>query len=170
MRDYTGEMMDAWTEQGPQAAYNLGVTLRREIEEESEKLKRHKDAIQALGVVLRDRPEVDTTFDPADADPSLDTIESSERPRLIVEAAIQVWAHQQQGWPTDNSDLVKAGEVLEALRTKGLDLGVQQPLAVIGTVLSNADNFRKVARNTFEYSGDVTADEPRADPVEDLPW
>ena len=168
MRDYVREMLDAWTGQSAQAAYDLGARLRQEIEEECQKLQRHDAAIQAFGVVLRDDPEVDTSVDPADPDPALDTIEAAERPRMIVEAAIEVWTDRKRfGWTESDAHLINAADVIAVLRTKGLDLGVQQPLAVIGTVLSAADGFRKVARNTFERLD--PKDVPSGD-VEGLPW
>ena len=70
---------------------------------------------------------------------------------MIVEAALEVWNERHTGsWPAKNADFITTTEVRDELRENGFDLGVQQPLAVIGTVLSSADQFRKVARNTFE--------------------
>ena len=79
----------------------------------------------------------------------VDTISPTERPRLIMDTARELGIENKAG-----DDLVKVQEVLQELRGRGFDLGVQQPLAVIGTVLANADDFRKIARNTFEYIGD----------------
>ena len=81
--------------------------------------------------------------------PTLDTVRVVERPRLIIEAAMSIW----EDLPVGN-DSVKMQDVLQALNGKGLDLGVKQPLAVIGTVLANSNEFRKVARNTFEFFQD----------------
>ena len=164
MRDFTRTMMDVWTNEGEQAAYDLGPELLREIEAEQEKLKNQASVIKAFGKYLQDNGEV--TARSANPDPELDVIEAAERSRLIVEAATEVWHDQQHAWDSGpDSHLVNVQEVLERIRTKGLDLGVKQPLAVIGTVLASADGFRKVARNTFEYDPAP----PPAD-TEDLPW
>ena len=57
-------------------------------------------------------------------------------------------------------DLVRSGtpslspqRVMEELNQKQVDLGVQQPHAVIGTVLGRSEGFRRVAENKFEYVG-----------------
>ena len=78
--------------------------------------------------------------------PALDTVEAAERPRLVMESAIAIFRYS-------GNPLVKVQDVLQQLHERGLDLGVKQPFAVIGTVLANAEDFRKVARNTFEYVG-----------------
>ncbi len=165
MRDYAREMIEAWTNNGEQAAYDLGQELLAEIQDAFLTLKRHESAIQALGMVLQDHGDVDpTAADPVEPEPGLDTIEPSERPRLIIEGALEVLGNQQN-WGGSEANLVKTVAVLDVLQGKGLDLGVQQPLAVIGTVLTNAENFTKVARNTFEYS-----QPPSPSVRDDLPW
>ena len=45
--------------------------------------------------------------------------------------------------------MVRVQDVLAELQRRDLDLGVQQPLAVIGTVLSRSEYYQKIARNTF---------------------
>lgn len=163
MRDFTRVMMDVWSKEGEQAAYDLGPQLLREIESEREKLNNQATAIMALAKYLEDT--VGVIARSTDLDTRLDVIEAPERPRLIIEAATEVFRTQHEEWPS-NSDahLIKVQDVQERLRTKGLDLGVKQPWAVIGTVLTSADGFSKVARNTFEYTP------PPPPPVEDLPW
>ena len=164
MRDFTQEMMKVWTNEGEQAAYDIGPDLLREIEAEQAKLKNQASVIKAFGKYLQDNGEVIARS--ASPSPELDVIEATERSRLIIEAATEVWQDQQHEWNNEpDGHLVKVQKVLERIHTKGLDLGVQQPLAVIGTVLASADGFRKVARNTFEY-------EPAPSPadIEDLPW
>ena len=157
-------MMDVWSNEGEQAAYDLGAELLKEIEVEQVKLTNQASAIRALGKYLQDTGGVIAIS--TDTNPELDVIEVTERSRLIIEAAAEVWQDQQHEWHNDpDGHLVKVQKVLERIHTKGLDLGVQQPLAVIGTVLASAEGFRKVARNTFEY--DPTS--PTGD-VEDLPW
>ena len=147
MRDYVKEMMNTWTMEGEQAAYDLGGELLQEIDAEFDRLKNQLSAITALGTYLQDTANVEARN--LNHDPHLDTVETSERPRLIVEAAVAVWRRL----PPSN-ELVKVQHVLEELHSQGLDLGVKQPFAVIGTVLSSADRFTKVARNTFEYKVD----------------
>ena len=149
MRDYVRAMMDMWRTEGEQAAYDLGPELLQQIDAEFNRLRNQAEVINALGIYLRDTSEVE------DLTPRLDTVEMSERPRLIVEAAIALWRHLPPG-----NNLVKVQHVLQEMNSNGLDLGVQQPLAVIGTVLARADGFTKVARNTFEYR----------QPIDDLPF
>ena len=164
MRDFLQEMRDVWFKEGDQAAYDLGAKLLRELEAEQEKLGNQAFAIMALGKYLQDKSGV--TPNSSDAESELDVIEAHERPRLIIEAANEVVDSQQDDWPsTPDSNLVKVQDVLEQLRSKGLDLGVKQPLAVIGTVLTSADDFRKVARNTFEH-----VPQPNTVEIEDIPW
>ena len=163
MKDSMREMMDTWSKEGEQAAYDLGPKLLLEIEAEQERLRNQASAINALGKYLQDTGNV--VAHSANTNPELDIIEAAERPRLILEAATEIWQNQQENWSATDAELVKVQEVLDRLKAKGLDLGVQQPLAVIGTVLASADDFRKVARNTFEY-----APQPQTNPVDDLPW
>ena len=171
MRDYVKEMLDAWSNEGEEAAYVLGSSLLVEIENDREHLTRQEAAILALGRVLRDRAGVETVEfaeehkDRSESSPELDTIEQSERPRLIAQAAREVWEDQQEQWAGPEKDLVKTQDVRAKLQAKDLDLGVQQPLAVIGTVLASADGFTKIARNTFEYALPSPSDD-----AEDLPW
>ena len=169
-REFTREMMDEWTQEGEQAAYDLGPQLLREIEAERERLNNQASAIRALGKVLEDTVGVIARSD--DLDPGLDVIEALERPRQIVSAAIDVWQSKQHGWSGDSdADYVKVQDVLERLRAKGLDLGVKQPLAVIGTVLTSAEGFNKVARNTFEYTPPPPPPPSGPPPtVDELPW
>ena len=144
MRDYVKAMMSTWATQGEQAAYDLGVELLEKIDVDFERLRAQASAIQALGIYLRDVSDV-AIVEPSRA-PHLDTVEMSERPRLIVEAALALWQRLPPG-----NNLIKVQDVLQEMNNLGIDLGVQQPLAVIGTVLARADRFKKVARNTFEY-------------------
>lgn len=164
-------MLDAWSNEGEEAAYVLGSSLLVEIENDREHLTRQEAAIMALGRVLQDRTGVETAEfavelpDQPEAGPELNPIEQAHRPRLIAEVAREVWGDQQEPWAGPEKDLVKTQDVLAKLQARGLDLGVRQPLAVIGTVLASADGFTKIARNTFEYSVP-----PNSDDAEDLPW
>ena len=154
MRDYVKEFMDAWTSDGEQAAFDFGAELLTDIMDKQLRLRRQVDAIGVLRAQLANYPNVETGPELAEPPEGLDAIEPSERPRLIMEAAIEVWQNQMD-YPSHDSHLVKVQDVLHRLNNKSLDLGVQQPLAVIGTVLARADGFKKIARNTFEYSRPV---------------
>ena len=157
LRKYVDEMLEAWTTKSKQAAYETGIRLLNEIQKDFEYLKRQETAIQALGSFLREDPEVDADAAPAVPEPETpeshaDKIQAVERPRMIIQAANEVWAEQQDPWGGPETDLIKTQDVYASLRKKGLDLGVSQPLAVIGTVLASADGYTKIARNTFEYT------------------
>ena len=67
-----------------------------------------------------------------------------DRPQVILDAATAVLDVSSEG------SAVKVQDVLAELRQRDLDLGVKQPLAVIGTVLSRSEHYRKIARNTFQ--------------------
>ena len=150
MRVYIKEMTDAWSSEGAQAAYVLGAQLLETIQKKIEYLERQASAIRAVGSILQDDPEVDTSADPVEPTGDLDCIEPGERSRIIVETANElVEINQNNVFGSDNG-LIGTREVLEHIRQKGLDLGVKQPSAVIGTVLASAEGFQKVARNTFE--------------------
>ena len=158
MRDYIREMLDVWTEAGEQAAYNLASHLLQEIRNDVARLKKQESAMQALGLVLREHPAVDVSADPIDPGPGLDPIEPSERSRVILEAAKEAYEDREKdNWNRTGTRLIKTQEVLDHLWSRGLDLGVQQPLAVIGTVLASANGFSRIARNTFEVI-EVTKD------------
>ena len=50
-------------------------------------------------------------------------------------------------------ETVSTQAVILELERRQIELGVQQPHAVIGTVLSRSEQFKKVATNTFEFVG-----------------
>ncbi len=150
MRVYIKELVDEWSSQGSQAAYELGSQLLDIIQRDVEYLERQAAAIRAVGMILRDDPEVDTSTDPVEPAGGLDCIEPGQRSRIILEAANEIVETNRMDVFGPDSGYIRTNEVLEHLKQNGLDLGVQQPLAVIGTVLSRAEGFQKVARNTFE--------------------
>lgn len=158
MRDYVKEFMDAWNSDGEQAAFDLGAELLTDIQTIHAQLRSQGEVIGVLRAHLATHPTVEIEPEMAEPPDGLDPIEGSERPRLIIEAAIELWQDQVR-YQNPDSHLVKVQDVLTLLNTKGLDLGVQQPFAVVGTVLARADGFKKIARNTFEYT-----------PQKDLPW
>ena len=172
MRDYVKELMGTWTSHGEQAAYSRVRELLHEVRNDVIRLRRQEEAIQALVQVLREHPDVDISEDPGEVSAGLDLIEASERSRLVVETAQEVYLDLVMNPSVDEgSMLIKTQDVLNLLRRRGLDLGVQQPLAVIGTVLSNANGFHRIARNTFQYQEGRTNVVSRVpDYVDDLPF
>ena len=168
MKDYVKDMMEAWTSDGEQSAYLLARELLQGIRSDIIHLQRQESAIQALAVVLREHPDVDTSVEPRDPEPGLDMIESSERPRVIVQAAREAYQERESTpWTATGKPLIKTEEVVEHLKEQGLGLGVQNPLAVIATVLANADGFGRIAKNTFEVHND---DNPLTFSADDLPF
>ena len=166
-RDYLKEMVEVWAHEGEQAAYDLAVHLLQEINRDVTRLKRQESAIRKVGEALREDEAVDVSADPVDPGPGLDPIEPSERPRIILEAAKEAYEDRESGhWSRTGTGHIKTQEVLDHLRSQGFDLGVQQPLAVIGTVLASAKGFKRIARNTFEVIQDQ---DPMMEP-DDLPF
>lgn len=170
MRDYAREMLDILRRDGYQAAYDLGGELLQEARRDQQAMERHfamqTHAMQAIGMYLRDSGNVwgdgymGSFFTGLDGTQSVETV---DRPRVIIEAATAIY----QRLPAGNK-YVHAQAVLEELVDRGLDLGVQQPFAVVGTVLASADDFRRVARNKFEYVGPFARSE-EVDDTDDLP-
>ena len=151
MRDFMNEMLDTRSKQGDQAAYDMGTNLLVKIENEHDWLNKQASAIRAFGKYLRDTSRV---VEPEpESHPPLQRIDPADRPRSIIRTAYEVWETQQReyGALDREATLIKVQDVFERLTDNGLDLGVQQPLAVIGTVLASADEFTRVERNTFEY-------------------
>ncbi len=155
MPNYVLEFVKVWSESGEEAAHKVGDDLLRRIDEEHRELRREATALRALLAYLHSDGSEGTSA--SDGDPSLDIIEAPQRSRLITEAATEVLNRLPE-----DENLIKGQDVLDQLRQDGLDLGVQQPFAVIGTVLNSANGFTKIARNTFEYKPPPTED--------DLPW
>ena len=175
MRDYVKELMETWTSNGEQAAHSRVRELLHDIRNDVVRLRKQEEAIQALGQVLRDHPDVDSAADPAEAPDGLAPIESTERSRFIVEAAQEIYFDAlNDNFRTSEPTFIRAQDVLDLLRRRGLDLGVQQPLAVIGTVLSSANGFHRIARNTFQYTEEkrVLSDggPPPYEETDDLPF
>ena len=169
LRDYVKELMETWTAQGEQAAFLRVRELQHEIRGDVARLRKQEQAIQALGQVLREHPDVDASADPVEVPDGLEPIEPSERSRVIVEAATEIYGEfVDDNYRGAEPAFIKAQDVLDLLRRRGLDLGVQQPLAVIGTVLSSAEGFRRIARNTFEVI--QRQNEPPWDETDELPF
>ena len=171
MRHYLKELMETWTNHGEQAAYSQVRALLHNIRDDVVRLRKQEEAIQALGQVLRDHPDVDSSTEPADVPDGLEPIEPSERSRFIVEAAYEIYYDNlNDNYRGSEPAFIKAQDVHDLLKRRGLDLGVQQPLAVIGTVLSNADGFHRIARNTFQHQQEETPSPSPYDDVDDLPF
>ena len=173
MRDYLKELMETWTSHGEQAAFSRVRVLLHDIRDDVVRLRKQEEAIQALGQVLRDHPDVDSSAEPADAADGLESIEPSERSRFIVEAAYEIYQDNLNDTLGGSEPaLIRARDVLDLLKRRGLDLGVQQPLAVIGTVLSNADGFHRIARNIFQHQPGETPSpsDYGYNAVDDLPF
>ena len=61
MRHYLKELMETWTNHGEQAAYSQVRALLHNIRDDVVRLRKQEEAIQALGQVLRDHPDVDSS-------------------------------------------------------------------------------------------------------------
>ena len=169
MRDYLKELMGAWSEHGEQAAYDAGGRLLRDLRRDIALLEKQELAILALGAVFLENPEVDASQDPGYFPGELDTVEPADRPRIIINAAKQAFRDRESNpWSSTGTAEIKSHEVIDHLRSQGLSLGVQQPLAVVGTVLSSASGFHKIARNTFRIPGEQTT--PVSFDPDDLPF
>ncbi len=171
MKDYVKELMETWTNHGEQTAYSRIRELLHEVRNDVVRLRKQEEAIQALGQVLRDHPDVDASADPIDVPDGLEPIEPSERSRFIIEAAAEIYEDNlNDNFRGAEPAFIRAQDVLDLLRRRGLDLGVQQPLAVIGTVLSSADGFHRIARNTFQFHQEERLSPPPYDETADLPF
>lgn len=144
MEDRVKVVMAKWAEEGDEAAHRLCHDLRTEIAESMKELQIQDTALKALmahlesvGIAIKGTPAQ-----------TLDVIEPAERPRVILETAMDVYYTK-----LPEGQYLKTADVLKGLTSRGLDLGVQQPMPVIATVLANSDGFRRVARNTFKYRG-----------------
>lgn len=144
MRDFVKEMMEVWNDIGPEAAFVRGAELLREIETEFDRLRNQASLIDALGAYLRDTAELE--IPDSNRPPRLQAGEISERHKLIVEAALALWRRLPPG-----NNLIRVEQVVQELARQGIKLDVQQPHAVVGTVLARADGFNKISRSVFEY-------------------
>ena len=171
MRDYARELLEVWTKGDDQSAFDQATELLKQIKDDIANAQREYSAIEAFIVVLRNRPGVSVAEEP---DNGLDPIPSALRSRRIIETAKALFAEglENRRWDSTDDSLprVTTLEVLERIQLEGLTLGVQQPHAVIGTVLASAEGFERIARNTFEKRLDVpTSPQGLAEP-DDLPF
>lgn len=138
MTDFVKEMTDVWDREGIQAAYDRGNLLLGKIAEEVRSLHGQRTTITALMQHLeasgaRSTPQMGL----------FKSVNAPDRPQEILDAAETVLDS------TSGIFVVRVQDVLDELDRRRLDLGVKQPLAVIGTVLSRSEYYNKIARNTF---------------------
>ena len=140
MADFVKTITEVWNEEGIQAAYDRGTKYLETIADEIRGLQGQRTTITALMQHLE--------ASGARSTPQLALFESvrgPDRPQAILDAAAAVL----EASSGDGGLVVTVQSVLAELQRKDLSLGVQQPLAVIGTVLSRSEYYDKVARNTF---------------------
>ena len=140
MADFVKEITEVWNQEGVQAGYDRGEILLEKIAEEIRGLQSQRTTITALMQHLE--------ASGARSTPQLALFESvrgPDRPQVILDAAAAVL----EASSGDGDLVVNVQDVLAELQRQDLSLGVQQPLAVIGTVLSRSEYYDKVARNTF---------------------
>ena len=177
MKDYARELLDVWTNQGDQAGFDRATELLLEIRfDPIANAQREYSAIEAIIAVLRNRPSVSIVEESADNENGLDPILPALRSQRIIETAEQICWEQEdassRGWGSNNDGpcRVTTQEVIERIERQGLTLGVQQPHAVIGTVLANAERFERIARNTFEKRLDLLSSPQGPAEPDDLPF
>ena len=138
MPDFVKEITEVWNQEGIQAGYDRGKILLEKITEEIRGLQGQRITVSALMQHLeasgaRTTPQYEL----------FESVKAPDRPQVILDAAAAVLE-------AASGDLVvNVADVLAELQRRDLDLGVQQPLAVIGTVLSRSNHYHKVARNSF---------------------
>ena len=139
MEDFVKRITEVWNQEGVQAAYDRGKILLEKITEEIRGLQGQRITVTALMQHLevsgaRTTPQYEL----------FESVKAPDRPQVILDAAAAVLE-------AASGDLVvNVADVLAELQRRDLNLGVQQPLAVIGTVLSRSDYYHKIARNTFQ--------------------
>ena len=138
MPDFVKEITEVWNQEGIQAGYDRGKILLEKITEEIRGLQGQRITVTALMQHLevsgaRTTPQYEL----------FESVKAPDRPQVILDAAAAVLE-------AASGDLVvNVAEVLAELHRRDLNLGVKQPLAVIGTVLSRSDYYDKIARNSF---------------------
>ena len=139
MVDFVKDITKVWDQEGVQAGYDRGKIVLETITKEIRGLQGQRITVSALMQHLeasgaRSTPQMAL----------FESVRGPDRPQVILDAAAAVLE-------AASGDLVvKVQDVLGELQRRDLDLGVQQPLAVIGTVLSRSEHYDKIARNTFQ--------------------
>ena len=139
MADLVKEITEVWNQEGVQDAYDRGKILLETITAEIRGLQGQRTTITALMQHLEASGARSTHQMEL-----IDTVKAPDRPQVILDAAAAVLEVVSEGFMVDVQD------VFAELQRRDLDLGVQQPLAVIGTVLSRSEYYQRVARNTFQ--------------------
>ena len=139
MEDFVKAITEVWNQEGVQDAYDRGKILLETITAEIRGLQGQRITVSALMQHLevsgaRTTPQYEL----------FDSVKAPDRPQVILDAAAAVLEATSKGFMVDVQD------VFAELQRRDLDLGVQQPLAVIGTVLSRSEYYQRVARNSFQ--------------------
>ena len=139
MADFVKAITEVWNEEGIQAAYDRGTKYLETIAEEIRGLQGQRITVTALMQHLevsgaRTTPQYEM----------FESVRAPDRPQVILDAAAAVVEAASGGL------VVNVQEVLAELQRRDLNLGVKQPLAVIGTVLSRSEHYDKIARNMFQ--------------------
>ena len=176
-RDYYQDLMEAWKENGDQCAYDLSASfltliedhitgLTAEILHQTDGYLKQSEAIKAFRRYIIHDSDIEHTAEAPEFHPlALETIApagrigslKSRRVMAIESAAFNVQALKRDRvkageLPESALGVIQVSEVLSDISTQGFDLGVQQPQAVVGTVLSNSKWWIRIARNTFKPS------------------
>ena len=140
MRDYVKEIVQLAAED-EEAAFNHHGELVLEINQVIRNLEYQREAITSLGTYLRLKVLGEEEVDPVmeDIAPGQRSLMIRSRAQCLVQAGEKVITPQQ---------------VLDELSKDNLSLGVQQPTAVIGTVLASRREFRRIGENLFQYIGE----------------
>lgn len=118
-----------------------------EVHEEINALQREAQIVESLLGYLSEHHLPNHSGEPVRTTASFGVPEG-ERGQCILEMAQEV---------VDKGQLVVAPrDVLNKLTDNRLDLGVKYPTTVIGNVLARSPDFRRLARNRFEYVGPAT--------------
>ena len=139
MADFVKEITEVWNQEGVQAGYDRGEILLEKIAEEIRGLQSQRTTITALMQHL----EVSGARTTLQYE-MFESVRAPDRPQVILDAAAAVVEAASGGL------VVNVQEVLAELQRRDLNLGVKQPLAVIGTVLSRSEHYDKIARNMFQ--------------------
>ena len=139
MADLVKEITEVWNQAGAQDAYDRGKILLETITEEIRGLQGPTRSPSPLSCNILRRPGHEARLNME----LFDSVRAPDRPQVILDAAAAVLEATSGGFMVDVQD------VLAELQRRDLNLGVQQPLAVIGTVLSRSDYYHKAARNSF---------------------
>ncbi len=138
MRDYVGELIKLVGKDEEQA-YKLAEQFLEKLQAEIQERRALIDSVENFRRMLTPRL-VEREFSP-----TTQVVPRIERPDRIREVALELVSM--------GDNVVTTRGILARLKNRGFDLGVKQPYAVVGTVLSRLNEFKRVDVNTFEYIG-----------------